>query len=90
MAVDVARPVAVRYAWANQPNANAYGLHGLPVAPFRTDDWPFIRALPAWVPDLEQRKADNARTIKQHDQWRRARKLLEAQRQVKAFTPEKD
>lgn len=36
----VAKPVAVRYAWADNPVANLYGRNGLPVVPFRTDDWP--------------------------------------------------
>jgi sialate O-acetylesterase len=33
-------PVAVRYAWADNPVCNLYNVHGLPVTPFRTDDWP--------------------------------------------------
>ena len=36
----VATPVAVRYAWADNPVANLYSRNGLPVVPFRTDDWP--------------------------------------------------
>jgi sialate O-acetylesterase len=36
----VAAPVAVRYAWANNPIANLKSKEGLPVVPFRTDDWP--------------------------------------------------
>ena len=37
----VPAPVAVRYAWANNPMPIVLfnGLH-LPVAPFRTDNWP--------------------------------------------------
>lgn len=35
----VAIPLAVRYAWADNPRCNLYGKNGLPVAPFRTDDW---------------------------------------------------
>jgi sialate O-acetylesterase len=39
----VDQPVAVRYAWADQPKgANLYNLNGLPASPFRTDDWPCI------------------------------------------------
>lgn len=38
----VANPVAVRYAWANNPAANLMSREGLPVIPFRTDDWPQI------------------------------------------------
>ena len=37
----VANPVAVRYAWADNPDtANLYNKEGLPASPFRTDDWP--------------------------------------------------
>ena len=36
----VAAPVAVRYAWADNPVCNLYDQSGLPVTPFRTDDWP--------------------------------------------------
>ncbi|MBN2698739.1 MAG: sialate O-acetylesterase [Bacteroidales bacterium] len=36
----VRHPVAVRYAWADNPdNANLYNEEGLPASPFRTDDW---------------------------------------------------
>jgi sialate O-acetylesterase len=36
-------PVAVRYAWGNNPDdANLYSKEGLPAAPFRTDAWPGI------------------------------------------------
>jgi len=34
---EVANPVAVRYAWADNPNAMLYNLEGLPASPFRTD-----------------------------------------------------
>lgn len=36
---DVPYPVAVRYAWANNPVCNLYNGAGLPASPFRTDDW---------------------------------------------------
>lgn len=33
-------PVAVRYAWADNPEgANLYNKNGFPASPFRTDDW---------------------------------------------------
>jgi sialate O-acetylesterase len=36
----VAKPVAVRYAWADAPvDANLYNSAGFPASPFRTDDW---------------------------------------------------
>jgi sialate O-acetylesterase len=37
---QVSEPVAVRYAWADNPVCNVYSSEGLPLTPFRTDDWP--------------------------------------------------
>ena len=37
---EVPKPVAVRYAWANNPDCNLYNKDDLPASPFRTDDWP--------------------------------------------------
>ena len=39
---DVPLPVAVRYAWANNPECNLYNKADLPASPFRTDDWPGV------------------------------------------------
>lgn len=39
---EVAHPVAVRYAWANNPVCNLHNKAGLPASPFRTDDWPGV------------------------------------------------
>jgi len=37
---EVPEPVAVRYAWADNPEgANLYNREGLPASPFRTDSW---------------------------------------------------
>jgi sialate O-acetylesterase len=37
---EIANPVAVRYAWADNPQgANLYNKDGLPATPFRTDNW---------------------------------------------------
>lgn len=37
---QVKKPVAVRYAWADNPEgANLYNKEGLPASPFRTDNW---------------------------------------------------
>ena len=33
----VPNPVAVRYAWADNPNANLYNKAGLPASPFRAE-----------------------------------------------------
>jgi sialate O-acetylesterase len=35
----VAAPVSVRYAWADNPVCNLYSADGLPVTPFRTDNF---------------------------------------------------
>ena len=38
---EVPNPVAVRYAFSQNPlGANLYNKEGLPASPFRTDDWP--------------------------------------------------
>ncbi len=36
----VPNPVAVRYGWADNPVVNMFDGAGLPLTPFRTDDWP--------------------------------------------------
>jgi sialate O-acetylesterase len=37
---DVAKPVAVRFGWANYPVVNLWNKEDLPASPFRTDDFP--------------------------------------------------
>jgi len=37
---EVKTPVAVRYAWADNPTCTLYNKADLPASPFRTDDWP--------------------------------------------------
>ena len=40
---EVPDPMAVRYAWADNPvGCNLYNKEGFPASPFRTDDWPLI------------------------------------------------
>ncbi len=41
-AESVSNPVAVRYAWADNPVCNVQSKEGLPMTPFRTDDWPGV------------------------------------------------
>jgi sialate O-acetylesterase len=36
---EIKFPVAVRYAWANNPECNLHNGANLPASPFRTDDW---------------------------------------------------
>ena len=43
-AAGVANPVAVRYAWADNPICNVQNKEGLPLPPFRTDEWPGVTA----------------------------------------------
>ena len=38
----VPAPVAVRYAWADNPDCNLIDNSGLPAYPFRTDDFPML------------------------------------------------
>jgi sialate O-acetylesterase len=38
---SIQHPIAVRYAWADDPvGAKLYNKEGLPAFPFRTDNWP--------------------------------------------------
>jgi sialate O-acetylesterase len=39
---SVSEPAAVRYAWADNPVCNLYSAEGLPLTPFRTDQWPGV------------------------------------------------
>jgi sialate O-acetylesterase len=39
---NVSEPAAVRYAWADNPVCNIYSAEGLPLTPFRTDDFPAL------------------------------------------------
>jgi sialate O-acetylesterase len=39
---SVGKPVAVRYAWADNPICNLYNKLDLPASPFRSDDWPGV------------------------------------------------
>lgn len=39
---QVAKPIAVRYAWADNPVCNLSNLQGLPLTPFRSDNFPMI------------------------------------------------
>ena len=43
---QVHSPIAVRYAWADNPTCNLYNAADLPASPFRTDDFAFAAASP--------------------------------------------
>lgn len=47
---EVAKPVAVRYAWGSNPEWSLVNSTGLPASPFRTDDWPVSDPAPAVKP----------------------------------------
>ncbi|OYW74149.1 MAG: hypothetical protein B7Z37_18815 [Verrucomicrobia bacterium 12-59-8] len=61
---DVKQPVAVRYAWAANPEgANLVNSEGLPASIFRTDDWDDVEAAPPPTQadkELEERRALSA------------------------------
>jgi sialate O-acetylesterase len=40
-AKEVKAPVAVRFSWSNDAIGNLFSQEGLPVAPFRTDEWKY-------------------------------------------------
>ena len=41
---QVKEPAAVRYGWADNPIVNVFSVEGLPLTPFRTDDWAGVTA----------------------------------------------
>ncbi|MFO1484097.1 MAG: sialate O-acetylesterase [Verrucomicrobiaceae bacterium] len=71
---DVPKPVAVRYAWADNPVCNVYSAEGLPVTPFRTDDFQMITD-PANPNSGEAQNARRAEALK---------KLYEAKKKTEA------
>jgi sialate O-acetylesterase len=44
---QVAKPIAVRYAWADNPKCNIFSADDIPLMPFRTDDWLHRKPEPA-------------------------------------------
>lgn len=54
-APEVPKPVAVRYAWADDASqANLFNKDGFPAAPFRTDNWKSITEGKKYTPQLLQ------------------------------------
>ena len=72
----VAKPVAVRYAWKDNPEATLYNGAGLPASQFRTDDWPVNLVDPAEVrrKALEERAAARAKAKAAQDAAKAAKK----------------
>jgi len=51
---QVPNPIAVRYAWENNPICNLYNEEGLPASPFRTDQWTCVTNLGLIPQKIEQ------------------------------------
>jgi len=71
----VSSPVAVRYAWATDPQVNLCGQNGLPAVPFRTDDLPVEGQNRMWVDlpvkmELEYRYSTAEIACGQRSEWR--------------------
>jgi sialate O-acetylesterase len=49
---QVRHPIAVRYAWADDPTCNLENGAGLPAAPFRTDEFPALTATHHFGPGI--------------------------------------
>ena len=60
---QVPQPVAVRYAWSDNPICNIFSAEGLPVTPFRTDNFPMITD-PANPNGIEAQAAKRQEEIK--------------------------
>lgn len=99
----VAKPVAVRYAWASNPEgANLVNSEGLPASVFRTDDWKDAESVPV-DPAAEAAAARRALGVKIRelaakrdafergsDDWRKiAEEMKPLMEQLKASAPEK-
>lgn len=69
----VAKPLAVRFAWADNPVWNVYSKEGLPLTPFRTDNFPMISKI----------NTEKAATLQKQVETLRAQALLR-QKQIEA------
>ncbi len=84
-AKGVTKPLAVRYAWADNPVCNVYSKEGLPLTPFRTDSFPLMsKANAEKAAQLEK----EATARRQHAEARR-QQVDEAKRARGAATPVK-
>ncbi len=72
---EVPQPIAVRYAWADNPVANLYAANGLPVTPFRSDDFLMI---------TDPANPDNPNAVRQRLQDEAAKKKADREAAAKA------
>ena len=72
---QVAKPIAVRYAWAMNPSQRnlLYNREGLPASPFRTDDWELHDPSEELVEVLKPQKPQDY----QPEDWERPEMLLD-------------
>jgi sialate O-acetylesterase len=71
----VAKPVAVRYAWADNPVCNVFSKEGLPLTPFRTDDFPMItdaKVLAEKAAALKKLNEERQKRLQQREQVKKA------------------
>lgn len=76
----VPEPTAVRYGWANRPDANVIGIRHLPAHPFRTDDWPLYPQAPYVAAARKQWDAGRRQAEEKARAQVRARLRAEAER----------
>jgi sialate O-acetylesterase len=50
---QIPKPLAVRYAWSDNPAINLYNGAGLPAMPFRTDDWDLSTVGKTGIPEFD-------------------------------------
>jgi sialate O-acetylesterase len=85
---QVPQPVAVRYAWSDNPICNVFSAEGLPVTPFRTDDFPMITD-PANPNGIEGQAAKRQEEIKATQQKRQEELKKAKIQQTKSAKPKK-
>ena len=85
---QVPQPVAVRYAWSDNPICNVFSAEGLPVTPFRTDDFPMITD-PANPNGIEAQAAKRQEEIKATLQKRQEELKKAKIQQTKSAKPKK-
>jgi len=86
-------PMAVRYAWALNPEGNFFADRAVPASPFRTDDWsigpgrerPFASDDPELKKKFEQAQREHSAIL---DQQARRRMRQEAERTLRDLGPE--
>lgn len=66
---EVANPVHVRYAWANNPTSPLTNASGLPASPFRTDDRPLTKPTPAVIQSADFPDVEDGASVLESQDW---------------------